>query len=65
MAPTPRDTRETGERGNWTADAMRARLAAFKRPKQVLVVDELPRNAMGKVEKAALRRRYADLFAGA
>jgi malonyl-CoA/methylmalonyl-CoA synthetase len=37
----------------------RARLASFKVPKQVYVVDALPRNAMGKVEKAVLRRTYA------
>lgn len=36
----------------------RAHLAAFKVPKRVHVVDELPRNAMGKVEKAALRRTF-------
>jgi malonyl-CoA/methylmalonyl-CoA synthetase len=33
----------------------RERLAGFKVPKQVLVVGELPRNALGKVEKARLR----------
>jgi malonyl-CoA/methylmalonyl-CoA synthetase len=33
----------------------RRHLAAFKVPKRVLVVDALPRNAMGKVEKAKLR----------
>ncbi len=33
----------------------RRRLAAFKVPKRVVVVDALPRNAMGKVEKAKLR----------
>jgi malonyl-CoA/methylmalonyl-CoA synthetase len=37
----------------------RERLAAFKVPKHVHVVDALPRNAMGKVEKALLRRTYA------
>jgi malonyl-CoA/methylmalonyl-CoA synthetase len=42
--------------------ACRERLAAFKTPKRVIFVDDLPRNAMGKVEKAALRRRYATLF---
>jgi malonyl-CoA/methylmalonyl-CoA synthetase len=42
----------------------RERLAAFKAPKRVLFVDELPRNAMGKVQKALLRQTYADLFAG-
>ena len=30
-------------------------LAAFKRPKATGLVDELPRNAMGKVRKALLR----------
>jgi malonyl-CoA/methylmalonyl-CoA synthetase len=43
----------------------RERLAAFKAPKRVLFVDDLPRNAMGKVQKAALRQTYADLFATA
>jgi malonyl-CoA/methylmalonyl-CoA synthetase len=42
--------------------AARERLAAFKTPKRVVFVDDLPRNAMGKVEKAALRRAYAGLF---
>jgi malonyl-CoA/methylmalonyl-CoA synthetase len=36
----------------------RDQLAAFKVPKRVHLVDELPRNAMGKVEKAVLRRRF-------
>jgi malonyl-CoA/methylmalonyl-CoA synthetase len=38
--------------------AARERLAAFKTPKQIHVVESLPRNAMGKVEKAVLRRTY-------
>ncbi len=44
---------------NEVLKALESRLAAFKRPKRVLFVDELPRNAMGKVQKAALRERYA------
>jgi malonyl-CoA/methylmalonyl-CoA synthetase len=43
--------------------ALRDRLAAFKIPKRVLVMDDLPRNAMGKVQKAELRRVHAGLFA--
>ena len=43
--------------------AMKARLAGFKVPKHVLVVDELPRNTMGKVQKNLLREKYAALFA--
>ncbi len=38
------------------------RLAKFKVPKRIFVVDELPRNAMGKVQKAELRRLYAAVF---
>jgi malonyl-CoA/methylmalonyl-CoA synthetase len=42
--------------------ALEARLAAFKRPKRVIFVEELPRNTMGKVQKAALREQYAKLY---
>ena len=45
--------------------ALRARLAAYKIPKRVLFVDELPRNAMGKVQKGELRQRHAGLYAAA
>ncbi|NEY33717.1 AMP-binding protein [Streptomyces sp. PRKS01-65] len=38
----------------------RERLAAFKAPKRVLFVDELPRNASGKILKRELRSRFAD-----
>ena len=38
------------------------RLAKFKAPKRVFVVDSLPRNAMGKVQKAALREVYKDIY---
>jgi len=39
--------------------AMKAKLANFKVPKRVYFVDDLPRNAMGKVQKNVLRERYA------
>ncbi len=37
-------------------------LARFKQPRRLFFVDELPRNAMGKVEKQRLRERYRDAF---
>jgi malonyl-CoA/methylmalonyl-CoA synthetase len=39
-------------------NAIRERAAKFKVPKQVQIVDELPRNAMGKVQKDVLRKHY-------
>jgi len=43
---------------------LKARIANFKVPKQVFVVPELPRNAMGKVQKNELRARHRSLFGG-
>jgi malonyl-CoA/methylmalonyl-CoA synthetase len=43
--------------------AVRERLASFKVPKRVWFADSLPRNAMGKVQKNALRAQYRDAFA--
>jgi len=42
--------------------AIRSELARFKHPKRLIVVEELPRNTMGKVQKNILRDRYADSF---
>jgi malonyl-CoA/methylmalonyl-CoA synthetase len=39
--------------------ALSGKLARFKQPKAIVFVDELPRNAMGKVQKTVLRERYA------
>jgi len=44
--------------------ALSGKLARFKQPKRVFVIDELPRNTMGKVQKNVLRERYKDVFAG-
>jgi malonyl-CoA/methylmalonyl-CoA synthetase len=38
--------------------ALKSRLANFKVPKRVHVIDDLPRNAMGKVQKNLLRDRF-------
>ena len=37
-------------------------LARFKHPRQVIFLDELPRNTMGKVQKNVLRDLYATLY---
>ena len=42
---------------------LRDRLARYKQPKQVVNLDALPRNSMGKVQKNLLRKRFSDLFA--
>ena len=42
--------------------AARQQLAAYKLPKRVIFVNDLPRNAMGKVQKNLLRQTYATLF---
>ncbi|PHS78467.1 MAG: malonyl-CoA synthase [Rhodospirillaceae bacterium] len=39
-------------------------LARFKQPKSVFVIDELPRNTMGKVQKNILRETYKETFKG-
>jgi malonyl-CoA/methylmalonyl-CoA synthetase len=41
---------------------LKAKIANFKVPKALFVVEELPRNAMGKVQKNLLRERHATLF---
>jgi len=40
----------------------RRQLAPYKSPKRIVVVDALPRNTMGKVQKNLLRERFASLF---
>jgi malonyl-CoA/methylmalonyl-CoA synthetase len=37
---------------------LKGELANYKVPKRVILVPDLPRNAMGKVQKSALRERY-------
>ena len=38
---------------------LRGKLASFKVPREMTIVDDLPRNAMGKIDKPALRARSA------
>jgi malonyl-CoA/methylmalonyl-CoA synthetase len=44
--------------------ALKGKIAAFKVPKRVFVESELPRNAMGKVQKNLLRERHRGWFGG-
>ncbi len=42
--------------------ALQTRLARYKLPRRCLLVDDLPRNTMGKVQKNLLRAAYRDSF---
>ena len=44
-------------------EAVQSQLARFKHPRQLILIDELPRNTMGKVQKNILREAYKDMFA--
>lgn len=40
------------------------KIARYKQPKKIYIVDDLPRNSLGKIQKALLRESYKDLFKG-
>ena len=44
------------------AEGVAGSLAKFKQPQKLIVLPELPRNTMGKVQKNVLRENYRDLF---
>ncbi|MBS7543786.1 malonate--CoA ligase [Ancylobacter oerskovii] len=58
VVPRPDAALDEAALGAWLG----GRLARFKLPKHIATVEELPRNTMGKVQKAALRERYGTLF---
>ena len=43
-------------------DSVRSQLARYKLPKRILLVTELPRNTMGKVQKNVLRATHGSLY---
>ena len=43
-------------------DELRATLAGYKVPKAFVVIEQIPRNALGKVQKNLLKQRYARMF---
>ncbi|EAQ36792.1 AMP-dependent synthetase and ligase [Nitrobacter sp. Nb-311A] len=55
-------SRDGGPTEEQVLKALEGRLARFKIPKHAIFVDELPRNAMGKVQKNILRDKYAGLY---
>lgn len=59
LVPEPGAVLDLGAIGAGVA----ASLARFKHPRKLLVIDDLPRNTMGKVQKNVLREEYAGLFA--
>ena len=40
----------------------KSRIASYKQPKKYVLVDSLPRNAMGKIQRSKLRDEYSTLF---
>jgi malonyl-CoA/methylmalonyl-CoA synthetase len=48
--------------GDAVIASLKTSLGAFKVPKRVVFVKELPRNALGKVQKAELRKAHAMLY---
>jgi malonyl-CoA/methylmalonyl-CoA synthetase len=60
VVPKPGSTLD----GSAILAALKSRIANFKVPKQLFVVPELPRNAMGKVQKNLLREQHRALFGG-
>jgi malonyl-CoA/methylmalonyl-CoA synthetase len=40
-------------------DALTGQIAYFKVPKRIEILNDLPRNAMGKVQKNVLRQQFS------
>jgi len=58
LKPEFRDTLTEAE----LIEFCRPRLAGYKRPRSIDFIDELPKNAAGKIDKASLKRHYRDLY---
>jgi fatty-acyl-CoA synthase len=57
VSPSP----ATNLSGDEVIRVCRERIAGYKTPKRVFVVDALPKNPTGKVERGVLRRMYHEL----
>ncbi len=58
VEPRPDETVEEGSLVEEIRERCAKRLAAYKKPKTIEIVDELPRNSYGKVLKTELREEY-------
>ena len=58
LVPEPGATPDTDA----IAEEVKTALARYKHPRGYVLIDELPRNTMGKVQKNELRERYRDNF---
>jgi malonyl-CoA/methylmalonyl-CoA synthetase len=43
-------------------ESLRRALARFKHARELVIMDELPRNTMGKVQKNILRDQFREMF---
>ncbi len=59
LVPAPGQTPDTDA----IMAAVKDALARFKHPRKLVILDALPRNTMGKVQKNILRDQYGDMFA--
>ncbi len=57
IVPTPRASIDHPRLADELVALCRVQLAAYKKPRQVFLVDSLPRNAMGKVQKHLLKEQ--------
>ena len=55
---------QEGKRPNLTqiTKNIEKEIARFKHPRQLIVIENLPRNTMGKVQKNLLREQYKNIF---
>lgn len=60
----PREGAETENLREELEEHAKEKLADFKRPKHIFFVEDLPRNAAGKILKRELRSRFASLRSG-
>lgn len=59
---SPTTASNTGISAADIMSVLEPQLAKFKQPKSILFIDNLPRNSMGKVQKAELRKTHTTLF---